>query len=214
MIKKDVDVKMKRNLKPIFLTMALVVGVSFVAFKVDAKDRVEKTALNDYILSKNGVKANQKNNDKNNTKGDFKVKITPQGEVNLSNESLDIYAIDKIKDVKNQKLDTIIKKTDEVLWFIVKDGSVDGMVVVNKTIPIKMGGQNRSIELKAIYDKVKQEVNNVDDIKYLEVQGQGVLIDSMNNKVHLTSAAKQLLNLKEEIVSESDFLTAVAQILK
>lgn len=205
---------MKRNLKPIFLTMALVVGVSFVAFKVDAKDRVEKTALNDYILSKNGVKANQKNNDKNNTKGDFKVKITPQGEVNLSNESLDIYAIDKIKDVKNQKLDTIIKKTDEVLWFIVKDGSVDGMVVVNKTIPIKMGGQNRSIELKAIYDKVKQEVNNVDDIKYLEVQGQGVLIDSMNNKVHLTSAAKQLLNLKEEIVSESDFLTAVAQVLK
>lgn len=205
---------MKRNLKPIFLTMALVVGVSFVAFKVDAKDRVEKTALNDYILSKNGVKANQKNNDKNNTKGDFKVKITPQGEVNLSNESLDIYAIDKIKDVKNQKLDTIIKKTDEVLWFIVKDGSVDGMVVVNKTIPIKMGGQNRSIELKAIYDKVKQEVNNVEDIKYLEVQGQGVLIDEMNNKVHLTSAAKQLLNLKEEIVSESDFLTAVAQILK
>lgn len=214
MIKKDVDVKMKRNLKPIFLTMALVVGVSFVAFKVDAKDRVEKTALNDYILSKNGVKANQKNNDKNNTKGDFKVKITPQGEVNLSNESLDIYAIDKIKDVKNQKLDTIIKKTDEVLWFIVKDGSVDGMVVVNKTIPIKMGGQNRSIELKAIYDKVKQEVNNVEDIKYLEIQGQGVLIDSMNNKVHLTSAAKQLLNLKEEIVSESDFLTAVAQVLK
>lgn len=205
---------MKRNLKPIFLTMALVVGVSFVAFKVDAKDRVEKTALNDYILSKNGVKANQKNNDKNNTKGDFKVKITPQGEVNLSNESLDIYAIDKIKDVKNQKLDTIIKKTDEVLWFIVKDGSVDGMVVVNKTIPIKMGGQNRSIELKAIYDKVKQEVNNVEDIKYLEIQGQGVLIDSMNNKVHLTSAAKQLLNLKEEIVSESDFLTAVAQVLK
>lgn len=205
---------MKKNLKPIFLTMALVVGVSFVAFKVDAKDRVEKTALNDYILSKNGVKANQKNNDKNNTKGDFKVKITPQGEVNLSNESLDIYAIDKIKDVKNQKLDTIIKKTDEVLWFIVKDGSVDGMVVVNKTIPIKMGGQNRSIELKAIYDKVKQEVNNVEDIKYLEIQGQGVLIDSMNNKVHLTSAAKQLLNLKEEIVSESDFLTAVAQVLK
>lgn len=205
---------MKRNLRPIFLTMALVIGVSFVAFKVDAKDRVEKTALNDYILSKNGAKANKKDTDKNNIKGDSKVKITPQGEVNLSEESLDIYTLDKMDNLKNKKLSTIIKKTDEVLWFIMKDGDVDGMVVVNNTIPIKMGGQNRSIELKGLYDKVKQQVKNDEDIKYLEVQGQGVLIDMRNNQVYLTSASRQLLNLEEEIVSEADFLIAVKQILK
>lgn len=205
---------MKKNLKPILLTMALVVGVSFMAFKVDAKDRVEKTALNDYILSKNGIKANTKNNDNNNIKGNSKVEITPQSDFNLSEERLDIYTIDKINYLKNKKLESIIKKTDEVLWFIVKDGSVDGMVVVNNKIPIKMGGQNRSRDLKNLYDKVKQQVNNAEDIKYLEIQGQGVLIDSSSDKVYLTSAARQLLNLGQEVVSQTQFLTAIEQILR
>lgn len=195
---------MKRNLKPIFLMMALVVGVSFMAFKVDAKDRVEKTALNDYILSKNSGKSN------------IKAKSAPsQQETTLSEENLSIYALAKTSDLKSKNLASLIKKTDETLWFIMKDGAVDGMVVVNNEIPVKMGGQNRSKELKSIYDKIKAQVNNKQDIKYLEVQGQGVLIIANKDEVYLTKGSRQLLNLEgKEKISGNEFMTALGKLLK
>lgn len=189
---------MKKNIKIIFFIMALVMGFSVMPFKANANETAENIGLNDYILSN---KSNENNR---------RSKRSIQQDVTLSEEKFNIYTIVENYDLINlreKSLENIIKKTDETLWFIMKDKSVEGMVVTNNKVPIKMGGRNRSIELKGIYDELRNQGIRNDDIRYLEIQGQGVVIVLSKDEVYLTKGIRQLLNLEEQqIISSSEFV--------
>ena len=189
---------MNKKFKWICLAIAMIIGMSFMAFNVDATERVEGIALKDYIAG------NQK-------------QTFVENSIKLSKESFGIYSLvnkENLINVSQETLANILQKTDETLWFILEDDTVDGMVVVNKSVPIKMGGRNRSKELKVIYDNIKKELNDNEEINYLEIRGQGVLFVSGKEEVYLTTGAAQLLDLEGvEKLSTSEFIEAINNIL-
>lgn len=190
---------MKNKFKILGLAVVFVMGISLVTFKVDANETIQGTGLKDYIAANKG-----------NKKG-----LTSE-DIKLSKESLNIYSLankDKLNSSKQKNLDNIIVKTNEKLWFIIGDNGVEGMVVANKKVPIKMGGKNRSIELKALYDNLKEQGISDKEIKYLEIRGQGVLIISDKDEVYLTKGSSQLLGLEDtETLSTEEFIESLSNL--
>ena len=147
---------------------------------------------------------------------DYKIgKGEIANDVSISDLSIPIYQMvtsDRILVYKGTKVSELIENTKETLWFIMNKNQPEGILVVTSDVPVKMGGENRSKDLMEIYMSAKSSLQQGDELRYFEMDGQGIFLVMRSNseEVYLSHSASQLLNMPaNQKVDSQDFIAGI-----
>lgn len=168
---------MKRLKVLLAIMLASLMGIAItngLAF-----ERPENIALKDYKIGKGGSQTD---------------------DVILSEFSIPIYKIvasKRILTYKGAKISELIEGSEETFWFIMNKNEPEGIVVLNRDVPVKMGDSNCSKDLMKIYMSAKSSLEQGDELRYFELEGQGifVVIHSNREDAYLSQSASQLLHM-------------------
>ncbi|SEN34082.1 hypothetical protein [Lihuaxuella thermophila] len=201
---------MLKSLKFIIPPIAILTVAGLVGFigKGFASDQPEKTAFSDYLKATS-----------QNSPGQGKSLI-PHNAVsidglNLSSFSIPIFLTPDARGIRSYQgtsLSGILKPSDEKIWFMMNGNQPQGIVVANRTEPVKMGGKNRSKDLMRLYKAAKASVKRDHEIRYFEFEGQGIFVAGTGKHeiVYLSQGAAKLLNLPAgKKLSPSDVITGM-----